>query len=68
MNLENQVFLTIKSEIIDGFWCVRCQNDYITVSDMIETIAVGSTDPLVAKNWTKIFFTLSTFHSQFWGI
>ena len=40
--------------MIDGFWCLRCLNDHITLPDIIGTIAAGTIDPLVAKNWIAV--------------
>ena len=69
MNFEKQVFLTIISKIIDGFWCLMCLNDHITLPDMIGIIAEGTTVPLVAKNLSNPkIFTYSESQSQFWGI
>ena len=61
--------LDIISEIIDVFWCLRCQNDHITLPDIIGTIAAGTTVLLVAKNLTKPKkYKHSKFQLQFWGI
>ena len=64
MNFENQVFLTIISKIIDGFWCLRCLNDRIKVTDMIVSFSNGATTFLVAKNGTKALSQL--FEDGFW--
>ena len=48
-----QLTLPISPEIMDIFWCSRCLNDRIKVSDMMRLFAGGATTPLVVKIWTK---------------
>ena len=49
--------LWIKSSPMDGFWCLRCLNDYINLPDMIGLLASGATNYLVAKIGTKDLVT-----------
>ena len=44
-----QLALPISPEIMDRFWCSRCLNDRIEVSDMMRLFAGGATTPLVVK-------------------
>ena len=44
---------SIDSELIEGFWCPRCLNDYIYLPYMIGLLSGGTTSSLVAKNRTK---------------
>ena len=39
--------------MMDGFLYSRCLNNYINLSNMIETFTSGATTSLVAKNRTK---------------
>ena len=48
-----------KSEIMDGFWCSRCQNDHIDLPNKIGSFASGTTTRLVVKNGTKKLFCLN---------
>ena len=43
----------LKSEIMDRFWCSRCQNDHINLPKKIGSFASGATIRLVVKNGTK---------------
>ena len=45
--------LCLSTEIMDGFWCSRCLNDHIKISNMMRLFADGATTPLVVKIWTK---------------
>ena len=56
INLGNHFFLPIKSELIEGFWCSRCLNNNIDLSNMIGIFTSSATASLVAKIGTKIFF------------
>ena len=42
--------------IMDGFWCLRCISNHIDLPNTIGLFAAGTTNPLVAKTWTKYFF------------
>ena len=50
---RSHLFLPISSEIMDGFWCLRCLNNRLEVPDMMRSFSGGATSPLVVKNWTK---------------
>ena len=50
---KNKIFLSIKSEIMERFWCLRCLNNHIEVPDLIRLFAGCTTTPLVVKIWTK---------------
>ena len=45
--------LYIKSPLVDRFWCLRCLNDRINLSNMTALFASGTTASPVAKNGTK---------------
>ena len=51
--MQNQVFLSLESEIMDGFSHSRCLNDRIDLLYMIGSFASGAHVSLVAKNGTK---------------
>ena len=63
-NLHNYVFLPIKSEIMDRFWCSRCLNDCIDLLYMIGSFACGANVSLVAKNGTKKIIPLLSIKSS----
>ena len=42
-------FLTIKSDIMEGFLCLRYLDDHITPSEMIGKFAARTTDPTIIK-------------------
>ena len=44
---------------MDGFQDLRCLNNCIDLPNKIELFAVGTTNPLVDKNWNKIIFVIS---------
>ena len=49
--------LSLKSEIMDGFWSSRCLNDHIDLPDKIGSFLGGAATPMVVKNGTeKLFF------------
>ena len=64
--------MPISPEIIDGFWCSRCLNDRIDLSDMIGTFASSAKASLVAKNRTKKIIPLPLIESSpvdgFWRL
>ena len=45
--------LSIKSKLMDGFWCSRCLNNFINVPNMMGSFSGGATTPLVVKSWTQ---------------
>ena len=49
--------MSLKSEIMDGFWSSRCLNDRIDLPDKIESFLSGSTIPMVVKSGTKKNFS-----------
>ena len=63
-NLENQVIISLESEIMDGFWHSRCLHDCTDLTDMIGTLASGANAFFVAKNGTTI--DKSSPEDRFW--
>ena len=56
--------MPISPEIIDGFWCSRCLNDYIDLLYMIGSFTSGANISLVAKNGTKQIISLLAIKSS----
>ena len=48
--------LSLKSEIMDGFWSSRCLNDRIDLTDKIGSFSSGATTSMVVKNGAKKTF------------
>ena len=51
--------LSLKSEIMDGFWSSRCLNDHIDLPDKIGSFLSGAATSMVVKNGIK-----KTFHQK----
>ena len=45
--------LSLKSEIMDGFWSSKCLNDHIDLPDKIESFLSSAATPMVVKSGTK---------------
>ena len=45
--------LPMSHEIMDGFWCSRCLNDWIKVLNIRRLLTGDATTPLVVEIWTK---------------
>ena len=64
LKIMSHLTQSIESELMDRFWCSRCLNNFINLSDMIGSLASGVTNSLVAKIGAK---TLSPpFEDRFW--
>ena len=70
-NLQNHIFIPIKSEIMDTFLCSLSLYDFIDLPDMIGPFASGATASLVAKNgttWLKFRIKASDPKIYYWDL